>query len=623
MKFTFRPSPNYNDKQTTLHIMNELTIGLLVVFFASVIYYVTAFGVNYGVRAIIMLLVSVVCATATEAIFYWYTKKPVWDNVRCSFPWITAIILTMMCQLETSYYALGVSTIIAIFFGKLVYGGFGQNIFNPAAFGRAVIMACFSGSVAVDIVTGATPTTTFASTGWLVTSPEQMGNFLSQYGGLGGMFLGTYPGAIGETSSLVILAVGVYLAYRRVIDWKISVTYIATIFVTTFMVGLMQGQALTYAFFHIFTGGVCFAAVFMLTDPVTNPTNQGGRIFFGLMAGFFTVLIRLKANLPEGVLYSILLANMMTPAIERMFDGVQYKRVKDYYKYIAILAVAGLGLNAIIGLTLEPKDVTFKAAVDPSKGTTYTGTGVSAIGGDVVVDVLIDAEGNILDVSVVSHNETESIGGAAMDEIATQIVAANGIEIDGVAGATVTTNAVKDAVKDALSQAGIEVASAEEELEPVQLDVADGSYSGEGKGFGGAVKVELTVKDGFVTDCKITADDETPEVGGAALDQLTAQVKAFGADIDGVTGATYTSNGVKDAVKAAFAASEEVEEEETVEAAALEIADGTYTGEGKGMGSVKVELTVAGGVITDCKIDASEETPDIGGKAADELAAQV
>ena len=83
MKFTFRPTPNYNDKQTTLHIMNELTIGLLVVFFASVIYYVTAFGVNYGVRAIIMLLVSVVCATATEAIFYWYTKTPVWDKVRC------------------------------------------------------------------------------------------------------------------------------------------------------------------------------------------------------------------------------------------------------------------------------------------------------------------------------------------------------------------------------------------------------------------------------------------------------------------------------------------------------------------------------------------------------------
>ena len=338
MKFTFKPSPNYRQPQSTQSIMFELTLGLLVVFGFAVGYYAMAFGMNYALRAVVLLAVSVGCALATEALWCVVQKKNVLEHLQSSFPWVTAIILTLMCRIDISYYALGVSTIIAIFFGKLVYGGFGQNVFNPAAVGRAFIFTSFTGSVAADLISSATPTTAIAGNGWLVGSAVPS---------LGTLLLGNYPGAMGETSTLLILAVGVYLAYREVIDWRVPVTYLVTLFVLSTVYGLVLGQSLAYGLYHVALGGAVFGAVFMMTDPVTNPTSAAGRIVFAMGCAIFTLLIRVKANLPEGVLYSILLMNLLTPAIERLMDGNQIKTEKKNWMIIAIVAVIGVAATLI------------------------------------------------------------------------------------------------------------------------------------------------------------------------------------------------------------------------------------------------------------------------------------
>ncbi len=364
MKFTFKPSPNYHSKQTTQSIMFELTLGLLAVFAFAVYYYFTEFGASYGIRSLGLLATALVSAFITEAVWFSVRKQKVSKEMRNSFPWVTAIILTLMVPINTSYYGLAVSTMMAILFGKLVFGGFGNNIFNPAAVGRAIIAASFAGAVSADFVTGATPTATMASNGWLTTSQSAFDLLMQPFGGMTNLAVGFYPGALGETSAIMIVLVGIYLAVRKVIDWRVPVVFITTLFGLSLMVGLMNGQGLYYPIFHILSGGALFGAVFMMTDPVTNPTNATGRIIFAIGCAVLTLVIRLKANLPEGVLYSILLMNMLTPAIEQWTDGQQLKMKKKNIEKIAFIVLFGFVAVGLSSVGLEAKEVSEEAPTE-------------------------------------------------------------------------------------------------------------------------------------------------------------------------------------------------------------------------------------------------------------------
>lgn len=371
MKFVFNASPNLRQSQSTKQIMLELMLGLLVVFGFSLVYYQSAYGMEYALQAVKLLCVSLIVTFVTETAFAYFTKKKnkfdiayVKTFLGSSFGWITAIILTMMCKIDIPPYALGVATFFAIFFGKLVFGGFGQNIFNPAAVGRAVIFATFMGA-ATDVVTSATPTTIIANDfNWLVVNPEMINEMMNQIGGLSTLFTGWYPGAIGETSAVIILLVGAILAYRKVIDWRVPVVYLGSIFVLTAGVALFRGVGsygsipgfIWYPLVHVLTGGVVFGAVFMLTDPVTSPTSAQGRCIFALGAAIFTVLIRIKANLPEGCLYSILLMNMLTPMIEKGLEGKQLETRKKASIIFTVVGVVGLGSVLLAANVIEAKE---------------------------------------------------------------------------------------------------------------------------------------------------------------------------------------------------------------------------------------------------------------------------
>lgn len=371
MKFTFNASPNLRQKQSTKQIMLELMIGLLVVFVFSLIYYNQAYGFDYMLQAVKLMVVSLVVALVTELAYAFFMKKDkkfdaayIKGFLGGSFGWITAIILTLMCPISIKPYALGVSTFFAIFFAKLLFGGFGNNIFNPAAVGRAIVFATFMGAT-TDVVTSVTPTTMIASDfNWLVTNPEMITKMMGELGGLGTLFTGWYPGAIGETSALVILLVGIVLSIRHVIDWRVPAVYLGSIFVLTACIALMRGVAgyegipgfIWYPLVHVLTGGVVFGAVFMLTDPVTSPTSAQGRCIFALGAAIITVLIRVKANLPEGCLYSILMMNMLTPMIEKGLEGKQLALRKKARIIFSVVAVIGLASVLLAGSVIEAKE---------------------------------------------------------------------------------------------------------------------------------------------------------------------------------------------------------------------------------------------------------------------------
>ena len=362
MKFNFHVSPSLKGNLTTKEIMKELTLGLLLVFVLAVFYYASAYGSRYALQAILLLVCSLVTTLVCEFLFAKIRKRDPKKEIQNSFGWVTAIILTLMVPISTRPYALIISTAFAIIFGKMLFGGFGHNIFNPAAVGRAVIFATFTGA-STNLVTSATPTALIANSyGWVPANADALDGFLSQVGGWSSLFLGTYPGALGDTFTIAIVLIGIFLIVRKIIDWRVPVVYLGTIFVMTAIVAIITGVGsyhgipgfIWYPVLHLILGGVVFGAFFMLTDPVTSPTSAAGRTIFALGAGILTVLIRLTGNLPEGCLYSILLMNMMTPLIESLLDGKQLDILKKAKHGFIYLALVGLAITIFAACSVHP-----------------------------------------------------------------------------------------------------------------------------------------------------------------------------------------------------------------------------------------------------------------------------
>ena len=362
MKFNFHVSPSLKGNLTTKEIMKELTLGLLLVFVLAVFYYASAYGSRYALQAILLLVCSLVTTLVCEFLFAKIRKRDPKKEIQNSFGWVTAIILTLMVPISTRPYALIISTAFAIIFGKMLFGGFGHNIFNPAAVGRAVIFATFTGA-STNLVTSATPTALIANSyGWVPANADALDGFLSQVGGWSSLFLGTYPGALGETFTIAIVLIGIFLIVRKIIDWRVPVVYLGTIFVMTAIVAIITGVGsyhgipgfIWYPVLHLILGGIVFGAFFMLTDPVTSPTSAAGRTIFALGAGILTVLIRLTGNLPEGCLYSILLMNMMTPLIESLLDGKQLDILKKAKHGFIYLALIGLAITIFAACSVHP-----------------------------------------------------------------------------------------------------------------------------------------------------------------------------------------------------------------------------------------------------------------------------
>lgn len=353
MKFGMNPSPYYRSKRSTSQIMLELLIGLAVIWACAIVYYFTT-GTSNGIRAILNPIVAMVSAVIVEALFMLPKHLKAKGNFKGllvkllkSYGYISGLILALLLPVATSIYAIVISTIVAIGVGKMLFGGFGYNIFNPAIFGRIFCQTCFLSKMAYDteIATGSTVTTFLGNSGWSLEMLEY-GDF-----SLGSLLLGNYRGALGETFTIIILVVGIALMIRKVIDWRAPVFYLGSIFVGCVFMGLLGGyglDAFEYALVQISVGGIMFGAIFCITDPVTSPTSPSGRVTFALGAAIITMLIRFLGSAPEGVAYSILIMNALTPLIDAAVKGLsnQFGRKKIVTASVLGALVIGTGLIA-------------------------------------------------------------------------------------------------------------------------------------------------------------------------------------------------------------------------------------------------------------------------------------
>lgn len=322
MKFRLTPGPFLRSERTTHSIMVELSCVLAFVYLYSLIFYFARVGSYYGLRAILIgvfaLLGSLVVDVIVALIKKQRTVKEIWHHISYSYSYVTALIFALTMPVGVSYYAVILGSAFATFIGKVIFGGFGYNIVNPAGIGRIFVAVSFSLAVPkipglVDATTGATLT---SSINW-ITGAIGSGHSLQD------LFLGLYVGTIGETYTFLLLICGIYLFVRGICDYRQGLAYLGGTFIMTLILGLLFHVAnpFEYALIHLCSGGLMFGAIFMISDPVTGPTTQLGKVIYGLGAAFLTVLIRVCGNMPEGVVFSIVLMNLFTPLIESAIKG--------------------------------------------------------------------------------------------------------------------------------------------------------------------------------------------------------------------------------------------------------------------------------------------------------------
>jgi electron transport complex protein RnfD len=334
--FTLKSSnaPYVRNKKSTFQIMIELTIALGIVWLAAVI---TTFikAPKYGIHSIFLMVVAVLVTFACDAINTVLRNKKdkelpkkILHDITHNYSWVTAMIFTLTVPVWTSYYVVICGAIFATVIGKLVFGGFGKNIFNPAIMGRIFVALSFTISTpamasGLDATTGATVTGAISSiNGWLGDASLSGISTLD-------LWTGNYFGAMGETFSILLIVLFIVLAIREDLNWRAPVFYVGTIAITSLLIALVTGMRdiPAYLSYSLATGGLLFGAVFMITDPVTTPTSPVGNIFVGIFAGLMTMLIRIFTNNAEGVMYSIALVNLITPAIDHVVTAKTTKHV--------------------------------------------------------------------------------------------------------------------------------------------------------------------------------------------------------------------------------------------------------------------------------------------------------
>ena len=306
-RLSLAPAPHLWRGLSVSKIMYIVTIALLLPTGAGIYF--------FGYRALLVVVVSVAVSLLSG---YLVKKLRGKAFVMDGSAVLTGLLLALTLPPTIPLWMVAVGAIFSIAIVKEAFGGLGHNIFNPALGGRAFLAASFSvrmttwvapSGFAADAVTTATP---------LSSNFVWAADKLSLYKEL---FLGNVGGSIGETSALLILLGGVALLVLGIIRWHIPVAYIGTVAVLT----LALGQD---AIVHILAGGLMLGAFFMATDYVTSPITGKGRIIFGVGAGLLTVAIRRFGGLPEGVCYSILFMNAITPLIDRYIKIKPYGLVK-------------------------------------------------------------------------------------------------------------------------------------------------------------------------------------------------------------------------------------------------------------------------------------------------------
>ncbi len=324
-----RTSPHLHHAPSVEQIMRNVVFALIPV---------AAFSVwQYGISALLLLLTVVFTARGTERLFAWISGRAVSQNLSTT---ISGILLALTLPPGFPLWMGVVAAFIGIAMGKVMFGGLGYNVVNPALIGRAFVQAAFPVAITtwtpafapgrftelipstltlplmsppdvsewsrsvVDSFSGATPLAQWKFEGDITNSMD--------------LFTGMVAGSAGESSALLIMVCAGYLMVRKMMDWRLPMYVLLGAAATSLPFYLIDPVAYPDPLFMLFSGGLMLGAMFMASDMVGTPVTPLGVAVFGLFVGFMTIIIRLFGGLPEGVMYAILLGNILVPLIEKV-----------------------------------------------------------------------------------------------------------------------------------------------------------------------------------------------------------------------------------------------------------------------------------------------------------------
>ncbi len=295
-KMNITTSPHISSADNTSGVMLDVIFALLPATICGIFF--------FGFHAALIVAVSVASAVAAEYIWCRAIKKE--PSLRDLSAIVTGLLLGLNMPPTLPLWMAALGSAIAIVIVKQMFGGLGHNFANPAITARIVLMVSFPTAmttfvdpfVASDAVSTATP----------LSGSQQIPTDIT------GLFFGNYPGCIGETSALLLLAGGIYLVLRKVISPHLPLAF----FASAAALSALLGENPLYT---ILSGGMMLGAIFMATDYVTSPPTKWGKVIFGIGAGLITVVIRHFGNIAEGISFAILLMNILTPHITRLTTG--------------------------------------------------------------------------------------------------------------------------------------------------------------------------------------------------------------------------------------------------------------------------------------------------------------
>lgn len=577
--------PFIKSKNSTKKIMIHLIISLLPIIMFSFIKngiipymkgYTNAIGLFYPLLFILVSILSTFLFETLYSYIFLRKKHAVKDIVKHSYSILPGLFLALILPINTPLLILIIGAFISSIIAKMLFGGFGNNIFNPALVGRLFIIVTYSivignnggylNSYELDTISSSTPLTNLSVIEGIGTYEE----IVKPYGSLLNFFIGTIPGAVGETSSLLCIIAFIYLTIFKVIKWKIPVVYVLTVFAITYVIGGTNDLGLWYPLFHVFSGGLMFGAVFMATDPVTSPVTPIGQVLYGLFLGILTVIFRFLTPFPEGVLTSILTMNMLVMILDKIGSLARFNFKITFIPFI-ISWVLILGLSIGISMNYdnktEKKDLNFNIISKTIQNNQViyivTQKGYSSI---IKASIVIE-DGKIKSYDVLEQNES-FYKKIEEQNYLNKLVESDVQEVDTVSGATITSSALKKMLINTLNDynngSNKNISNKIENEEPTkeeskssfailsktQLDATTIEYITINKGFSSDIKLQVILTNGVITTINILEQNDSYYniVEQSNYINTIISNQEILNELDTVSGVTYTSKSIKESI---------------------------------------------------------------------------
>ncbi|MCB4204704.1 RnfABCDGE type electron transport complex subunit D [Deferribacterales bacterium Es71-Z0220] len=306
-------SPHERENLMTDKVMMYVVYSLLPAVAVSIYF--------FGYYALKTYILTAVFTLGFEALFQKIRKKPITLSDNSAL--VTAILLAMNLPPVSPWWLILIGSFIAIVVGKQVYGGLGQNPFNPALVARVFLLISWPAQMTYwvkpnPITTGFIFDTVSTATplGQSKTEVLMSGKIISNFSDVSDYFIGFMSGSMGEISAIALILGAAFLMYKRIISWHTPFSYIISFLIIIVPYWIINPDKTLNPMVHLFTGGLMLGAFYMATDMVTSPVTKKGQIIFGIGCGVLTAVIRLFGGYPEGVSFAILIMNAFVPIID-------------------------------------------------------------------------------------------------------------------------------------------------------------------------------------------------------------------------------------------------------------------------------------------------------------------